>query len=109
MAKRQKVQEQPPSMPLDYQRPVVETQAVEVQERQNKFSGPPYAWPTDDPLPDVFVKVRRKLQPCPACRRVRMDDLGQAAVCTHSGMDVVFFRCRLCGHRWKLAVQVAPS
>ena len=62
-------------------------------------------WPKSQPLPDAFVKVKRDPVPCPKCRRIRMDDSGYATVCTTSGDTVAWFRCKSCGHRFKLPVK----
>lgn len=62
-------------------------------------------WPKDRPLPDVWVKPRRRTLPCHKCRRYAMPDGGQAVVCTHSWQEVAFFRCRVCGHRFQLPIK----
>jgi len=63
-------------------------------------------WPRGKRMPRVIKKRRRELVPCPNCRRVLLDDMGQAVVCTSSGDDVAWFRCRACEHRFKLGVEV---
>lgn len=69
-------------------------------------SPPGHYWPEHEPLPVVWMKARRqRLLPCPKCKRVTLDNMGQAAACTHSGNGLAYFRCRACGHRWKLSVQ----
>lgn len=65
----------------------------------------PKFWPKDQPTPNSYIKARRQPIPCPRCLRLLLDDGGQAISCTSSGRDVAFFRCRACGHRWKLAVK----
>jgi len=62
-------------------------------------------WPAGEPIPNVYAKQRRRRTACPTCRRIHLPDGGGAVSCTSSGHDVAFFRCRSCGHRWKLAVR----
>jgi len=64
---------------------------------------PAHFWPAGEPLPAVYVKRRRL--PCPACRRTELATGSQAVACCSSGPDFAHFRCRSCGHRWKLAVR----
>lgn len=59
-------------------------------------------WPDDKPLPKVYVK--RKKMPCPSCRRVLTDSLGQCVVMTSSAKTFGYFRCKCCNHRWQLPV-----
>lgn len=64
-------------------------------------------WPEDDPLPDHYVKLRARRNPCPKCRRLLLDDGGQATCCTSSARgDRSYFRCKSCGHRWSLPVDI---
>jgi len=63
-------------------------------------------WPKGKPLPDSFIKVKRDPVPCPRCRRIRLDDSSQATACTSSGEAVAWFRCKSCGHRFKMSVRV---
>lgn len=63
-------------------------------------------WPKGKPLPDSFVKVRRDPVPCPKCRRIRLDDGSQATACMSSGDIVAWFRCKSCGHRFKMSVEM---
>jgi len=66
-------------------------------------------WPTDTPLPDCqHVKVVRRPQPCPHCRRVRLDN-GKPAVCVaHSGEDgsITWLRCRACERSFPVATRI---
>jgi len=78
----------------------VETQDVAVDERVD-----PKFWPKGVPFPDSVVKLRPRFIPCPHCRRVRLDNGGQAVAVTSSGPDIVWFRCRACDTRFKLAVK----
>lgn len=71
---------------------------VPVVEKQR----PRIYWPEDKPMPDYYGK--RRLLPCPACRRVLLDNLSQAVVCRSLRTDVAHLRCKACGHTWKLAV-----
>lgn len=78
------------------------------RERESESDAPaspsehPHAfWPADKPMPTVYA---RPPIPCPACRRVLTQDGGRAALQTQGAWEgVVRFRCRSCGHRWKLA------
>lgn len=56
-------------------------------------------WPDGMPLP---AAVHARCLPCPACRRVLTDARGRAAVCTGTTATLAYYRCRVCGHRWKL-------
>lgn len=62
-------------------------------------------WPEDKPLPKEIVQ--QGVLPCPECRRTRLDDLSQAVVCTSAPpkQKVKYFRCKDCGHQWKLPVK----
>ncbi|MFH1569790.1 MAG: hypothetical protein ABIL09_17470 [Gemmatimonadota bacterium] len=63
-------------------------------------------WPPGKPLPGAYRKLRRGAPPpCPRCRRVALDSGSQAAACQSSGADFAHFRCRACGHTWKLRVE----
>jgi len=59
-------------------------------------------WPEGDTLPTTY-QPRPKL-PCPHCRRVLMDNGGQAVVAASVGQETAFLRCKSCGHRWQLPV-----
>lgn len=65
-----------------------------------------YYWPQGEPLPSVIVKRPRTLTPCPECLRIRTDVGTQAAVCTGSGRENAWFRCRVCDYTWGLGVEV---
>lgn len=80
------------------QEPLVETMSPPIETPDRRF------WPEDTPMPETWVKVRRAL-PCRKCRRVLLDDNGQAVVCISSANQLAWFRCRACGHRFKLPVQ----
>lgn len=90
----------PPAKPalVEHQEPPVDTQVPQV-ERSDKF------WPEDRPMPTRYVKSRARLIPCPSCRRLLLDDMGQAVVTTSSGRDVAWLRCRACQHRFSLPVE----
>lgn len=62
-------------------------------------------WPAGKPMPKTWHRAPRQSLPCPKCRRLLLDDRGQAVVCASSGTDIAYFRCRACGHRWALAVE----
>ena len=47
--------------------------------------------------------------PCPNCRRVRLDNLGQAVICTHAGDTLAFFRCKACDHRFQMPVRTVGA
>jgi hypothetical protein len=59
-------------------------------------------WPAGEPLPARYVRVQRQTLPCPECRRVLLDTGSQAVAVTSAPKSVTWFRCRACGHRWKL-------
>lgn len=91
---------------IKHREPVVATQQPpELTERQGETAA--HFWPDGKDMPTAYIKPRRELLPCPNCRRVQLASGSQAAACTSSGRDVAFFRCRECGHRWKLAVREA--
>jgi hypothetical protein len=60
-------------------------------------------WPPDRPLPSAYLAPPR--YPCPACLLVTLVDGRQAALLSKIEGRVARFRCRSCGHRWKLAVE----
>jgi len=78
--------------------PVNREKELPVQERteDKRF------YPADKPLP-TSIKTTKRYNPCPNCRRVLMDDLGQACIVTSSPKGIAFLRCKSCGHRWKMA------
>lgn len=61
-------------------------------------------WPEGEKLPAVHVKPLRRLLPCQKCRRVLLDDGGQALACQSSG-EISWWRCRACGHLSKYPVR----
>jgi len=86
----------------EHHEPQVEVQPSPVEthvEQNGRFH-----WPANKPFPEFYVKLRREPVPCPRCRRVRLYDLSQAAVCTSSG-KTAWFRCRQCGYRWEMPVK----
>lgn len=95
---------------IKYQEPPVITPEVSIQTREtpspqktgNKNGR--YHWPEGKPMPDTYSK---NIQPCPNCRRVLLDNMGQAVVLRSTRDGLAYFRCRACGHRWKL--QVVPA
>lgn len=82
------------------QTPPVTHQEPPVQDRPRVA----LVWPDGEPMPTHYVKLCRRPLPCPGCRTIRLADLSQAVVCTQSGADTAFFRCKRCGHRWELPV-----
>jgi len=62
-------------------------------------------WPKDKPLPTHKVTHRREPMPCPKCRRIRLDDGGQATVATTTEKLIAWFRCRACGHRFCMPIK----
>jgi hypothetical protein len=83
-----------PALPVTVQTPPVQT------------PGDPHRWPDGQPLPVTYRILRRAPVPCPQCRRVTLDTGSPAAVRTKDTPDCAHFRCRACGHRWKLCVVV---
>lgn len=59
-------------------------------------------WPKSKPLPTSYEKP--KLIPCIKCLRIRLDNLGQAVMLTHTRDGIAYFRCKGCGENFKLAV-----
>ena len=97
------------AMGITHAEPEVTIPAVPTLSERAAMSAPPAPdrrfWPAGVPLPTEYRKARRNTLPCPKCRRVLLDDGGQAVVCTSSGSGVAFFRCKACGERWKLGVK----
>ena len=60
-------------------------------------------WPKDKPLPKKHRRATR--QPCRKCRRVFMDNGGQAVVHTQSGKEISYFRCKCCGEKFSVPVE----
>jgi len=56
-------------------------------------------------MPQTFRKAKRELVPCPKCRRILLDDTGQAVIVASSGAKLVALRCRACDHRFQLPVE----
>lgn len=60
-------------------------------------------WPEKKPLPRVYR--RGKITPCEKCRRLRLDDFGQAVVVmssrAYAHYYLYYLRCKSCGHRFK--------
>ena len=103
MSKRNKWPRPTPSQPLapTILEPRVEVQAVPPLSERD---GPLRFWPLDVALPAGYVKSHRRRVPCRGCRRLFMDDGGQAVVCTHSRDEIAYFRCKECGHRFSMPV-----
>lgn len=95
-AKRGRPRKNQPIEP-EYIDPPIETQNTIIETRI------PRLWPADKPLPEYHVK--RRPMPCPACRRVYLDNGGQAVACMSSREDTAWFRCRDCGHRFEMPVK----
>lgn len=62
----------------------------------------PRHWPDDTPMPEYYYK---QTIPCPYCRRVLLDEGGQAVVCTCSREHEAWFRCRGCGSGFAMPVK----
>lgn len=60
-------------------------------------------WPEGVPLPATYQK--RPLVPCRKCRRLLLDDLGQAVVCKCTANGKAYLECRACGEKFELAVE----
>lgn len=88
--------------PYQIQEPPVEERQPPESKRLEQF------WPAGEPLPQAWSRERR-YQPCPECRRVRMDGGGQAVILRATDKDVVYLRCKACGHQWKMVVQSRPD
>jgi len=80
---------------------------VEEQEDQGPADSRPAtilkAWPEGEPLPTHYQ--RPKPIPCRKCRAVRLDTLSRAVAMTSTKKSVAYFRCRLCGHRFSMAIK----
>jgi len=77
--------------------PLIESQGVGLSER--------LFWPKGKAMPSTVKKMASQLIPCPECERVLLDDGGRSSVCTSGPEDVNYYRCKCCGHRWKLPVE----
>lgn len=62
-------------------------------------------WPKDQEMPTHWRRTPRRRVPCQKCRRLLLDNGDQAVVCSHTGRDLVYFRCRGCNHRFAMPVQ----
>jgi hypothetical protein len=60
-------------------------------------------WPEGKPFPRTYQK--RPQVPCPQCRRILLDDLGQAVVCKCTANGKAYLECRGCGNRFELALE----
>lgn len=60
-------------------------------------------WPKYREMPTHYSKP--KPLPCPKCKRVRLDNLGQCCVVMRTGKSIVYMRCKNCAHRWQLPVR----
>lgn len=63
--------------------------------------------PEGTPPVEAYVKIPPIH--CPACRRVRLDSLCAAVSVVRSGDAIASFRCRACGHRWRLPVKASEQ
>lgn len=91
---------------IQHHEPKIQHQEPPLDDRDVDARGDRRFWPADTPLPTVYVKPAPRQIPCRACRRVLLDDLGQAVVCTSSREDVAYFLCRGCGERFKMMVRL---
>lgn len=83
---------------VTYHEPPVTHQEAAVETR----TPPGLFYPKGKALPGTYIKRR---VPCPNCRRLLLDDRGQAVVTQSIQGDLAYLRCRACGHRWKLPVE----
>ena len=91
---------------MEHQKPPIENQTPAVTPGvPDELTGDRRFWPPDKPMPGFWPKTRRILNPCPACKRILLDNGGQASICTSSGNDVAFFKCKACGHNWQLGIR----
>ena len=96
--KRRRHQRAPDPIPdLEVQEPEVRWQEIGVTVRVGDM------WPVGVPLPDVYL--RQRPMPCPECMAVFAPGDGRAAVLVSSRTSIVYMRCKVCGHRWKLPVR----
>ena len=63
--------------------------------------------PSGAELPKAWIKQSKPILHCPRCMRRLLDTMTQAVVCESSRSDVAWFRCKACGHRFKLGVKLA--
>lgn len=64
-------------------------------------------WPEDKPMPETYD--RRRPPPCPACRRVRLDDLGQAVARRAEERGTAYLHCKACGAEFHRRCQATPG
>lgn len=83
--------------------PAIQTQTPRIEAQEVEIDR--YFWPKDKPLPKEYAKAPRQIVPCPKCRRIFLDNMGQAVACKSSGADVAYFQCKACDHSFKLAVR----
>lgn len=76
-------------------RPAVVTRQVAVTRPGNFL--PPGAQ-----LPTHYLKTSPV--PCPKCRRILLDDSGQAVLQRYTFGDIVTLLCQACGHSWRLPI-----
>ena len=95
MSRQQQQNQQRAAQRIQSQQPPIQApgQVIETREPDRRF------WPEGKPMPEYYERPR---QPCPECKRVALDDGGQAVALAQSGKDVVYLRCKSCGHRWKM-------
>lgn len=60
-------------------------------------------WPEGEKLPRSHRRATR--QPCRKCRRIFMDNGGQAVVLRQSTDKLADFRCKVCGETFSLPVE----
>lgn len=60
-------------------------------------------WPADKKLPKSYDSQKRT--PCPKCLRLYDDDFYRAVLVISRSRALAYFRCRCCGHRFKLYVK----
>lgn len=82
-----------------------ERRAREVQEAEMKRRQALLFWPAGKDLPTVHRVRRRELVPCPNCRRMRLDDTGTAIEPCGTKDAIAYFRCKACGHRFRMKVE----
>lgn len=98
--KTRKRKRTPPGRRIQTHDPPIEAHAppVETPEDDGRF------WPAGQDMPTRWIKLSRRRLPCPKCRRLFLDDGGQAVGCLSSGGEVAYFRCRACDHTFALPV-----
>lgn len=88
-----------------HQEPPIQAAELVVEERE-KPRWPEIAGP-EEKNPKWVVKQDRRRIFCPQCRWRYLEDGGHAIACLSSGSDMVWYRCKHCGNRFKLPVKKA--